>query len=80
MEKPAERGIPYTTAGNGKNINLMKKQLFKKILLHLIGLATLLAGVVLILTWWQQLVIVFQGAIGVILALVGLAMLYMART
>ena len=47
-----------------------------KTVLGLIGLACLVGGVTLILVWWPNLVIIFKGGIGFVLALVGLFMLY----
>lgn len=43
------------------------------------GLAFMILGIVLVLVWWQDVVIVFRGFIGVIIALGGLLVLYMVK-
>lgn len=44
----------------------------------LIGGFLLILGVGLILLWWEEVAILFKGAVGVGLALVGLLILYIA--
>lgn len=56
-----------------------KKGILRKIVLHVLGAIVLLAGIILILLWWDVLVVVLKGVIGGVLALVGLAVLYYAR-
>ena len=53
-----------------------QKDTYKKFLLFVIGFFILILGVTLILAWWPSVAILFRGAIGVILALAGLMMLY----
>jgi len=55
---------------NGQN------KTFKKFLLFVAGFFILILGVALILAWWPAVTALFQGSIGVILALGGLLMLY----
>ena len=43
-----------------------------------LGCVLLITGVTLILVWWQDLVIIFRGVIGFIIALAGLFILYLA--
>ena len=49
---------------------------FKKFLLFVIGFFILILGIMLILVWWQYVAFLFKGAVGLILALAGLLMLY----
>ena len=49
---------------------------FKKFLLFVIGFFILIFGIMLILVWWQYVAFLFKGAVGLILALAGLLMLY----
>ena len=49
---------------------------YKKFLLFLCGNVVLVLGVMLILTWWQDVVILFRGAVGIIFALAGMLTLY----
>lgn len=53
-----------------------QKSTYKKFLMFLIGFFILILGITLILAWWQDVVILFKGAIGMILALGGLLALY----
>ena len=57
----------------------MSKNTFKKSGLFVLGFIILIAGIILILAWWPDLVIVFKGTIGFILALAGLLMLYTVK-
>lgn len=43
------------------------------------GLGFMILGIVLVLVWWQDVVIVFRGFIGVMIALGGLLVLYMVK-
>lgn len=51
----------------------------KKIILFLLGLCVLIAGVSCVLLFWKDVVILFKGLIGGILAVGGLAMMSVAR-
>jgi hypothetical protein len=42
----------------------------------MVGMFVLVLGITLILVWWEDVVSLFKGAIGVILALAGLVTLY----
>ncbi len=53
-----------------------QKSKYKKFLMFLVGFFVLILGITLILAWWQDVVILFKGAIGMILALGGLLALY----
>ena len=53
-----------------------QKAAYKKFILFVIGFFILILGVTLILVWGQYVAFLFKGAIGVILALAGLLMLY----
>ena len=57
----------------------MKNAISKKMILFIVGVAFLLIGVTLILRWWPYLEIIFKGALGVVLALAGLVMLFLAK-
>lgn len=49
---------------------------YKKFIMYVIGFFILILGITLILTWWENVIILIKGALGIILALVGLLMLY----
>ena len=49
---------------------------YKRILQFLIGMFLLILGVKFILFWWEDLLIVLRGVVGIILALTGLIILY----
>ena len=53
-----------------------QKSAYKKFLMFLIGFFILILGITLILAWWEDVVVLFKGAIGMILALGGLLALY----
>ncbi|OGW96260.1 MAG: hypothetical protein A2Z81_05595 [Omnitrophica WOR_2 bacterium GWA2_45_18] len=53
-----------------------KPSAYKKIVVGLGGIFILIAGLTLILLFWKDVVIIFKGTIGMILALAGLLMLY----
>lgn len=55
---------------------MSKKSEGKKILALTVGIFLLILGVTLILTWWPDLIVLFRGAIGFVLALAGLLVLY----
>lgn len=48
-------------------------------MLFLIGSMVLIAGLTLILVWWQDVVVLFRGVIGMLVALGGLLLLYMVK-
>jgi len=56
-----------------------KKNLSKNIILFFIGAMVLLAGITLVLLWWEDVVLIFRGVVGIVLALVGLFMLYLVK-
>ena len=56
-----------------------KKKLSKQFVLAFLGMACLVVGIALILIWWRDVVSLFHGAGGMILALAGLLMLYTLR-
>ncbi|HPB68645.1 MAG TPA: hypothetical protein PLT76_02915 [Candidatus Omnitrophota bacterium] len=43
------------------------------------GFTVLIAGIAMILVWWQDVVSLFKGAIGMGVALGGLLLLYMVK-
>ena len=51
----------------------------KKIMLLVLGLCVLIAGVVCVLFFWEDVASLFKGLIGGILAVGGLAMMSVAR-
>jgi len=53
-----------------------QKSTYKKFLLFVVGFFILILGITLILVWWSNVLILFKGAIGIILALGGLLTLY----
>lgn len=53
-----------------------QKENYKKFILFAVGFFILALGTTLILVWWKDLVVLFKGAVGFILALAGLFMLY----
>ncbi len=57
----------------------MSKNTFKQSGLFVLGFVVLIVGIALILSWWPDLVVVFKGSIGFILALAGLLMLYTVK-
>jgi len=53
-----------------------QKKAYKKFILFVVGFFVLILGITLILVWWSNVVVLFKGAVGIILALAGLFMLY----
>ncbi len=53
-----------------------QKDSYKKFILFGIGFFILVLGVTLVLVWWEDVVVLFKGAIGIILALAGAFTLY----
>ena len=51
----------------------------KKLTLFTVGIVILVVGVALILAWWPQVVGLFKGALGIVLALAGLVVLFIAK-
>lgn len=43
------------------------------------GMLALIAGVTLVLLWWNDVMVVFRGFIGVLIALGGLLILYLMQ-
>ena len=52
---------------------------FNKPVMGILGIVFLIAGLVMVLAWWPDVVILFRGAIGFILALAGLLTLYTVK-
>ncbi|MCB9756970.1 MAG: hypothetical protein H6753_00940 [Candidatus Omnitrophica bacterium] len=52
---------------------------FGKILRFILGLSVMIAGITLVLLWWNDVMVVFRGFIGVLLALGGLLILYLLQ-
>ena len=52
------------------------KARFPKLILYLAGSAMLVLGIALVLRFWVDVVLVFRAAIGMVLALAGLLVLY----
>lgn len=50
-----------------------------KVLLGLTGLAVLILGLVLLVKFWPQTVILFKAVVGVLVAITGLVMMSVAR-
>jgi len=53
-----------------------QKNTYKKFIMYVIGFFILILGITLILAWWENVIILIKGALGIILALAGLLMLY----
>jgi len=53
-----------------------EKNSYRRFILFVAGFFILVLGVTLILIWWKDLVVIFRGALGLILALAGLFMMY----
>lgn len=60
-------------------MSLDKKIKSNKAALLVTGFAVLLAGIIMILVWWQDVVSLFKGAVGMGVALGGLLLLYMVK-
>lgn len=52
------------------------KDSYKVFLQFLVGLFVLILGITLTLSWFDEVIILFKGAVGIILALAGLFTLY----
>lgn len=72
-------GDGCTGAGKAVPIMSANKKFSKKAILFLAGSAVLISGVTLVLLWWPEVVFLFKGAAGMVLALAGLVMLAMIR-
>ena len=57
----------------------MEKNTFKPVIMFIIGFSLLVVGIALILLWWPAVVVLFRGAVGIILALAGLLTLYAVK-
>lgn len=53
-----------------------QKSAYKKFVTFLIGFFILILGITLILAWWEDVVTLIRGALGMMLALGGLLALY----
>ncbi len=60
-------------------MGLDKKIKQSKLALLLGGLGFMILGIVLVLVWWQDVMSLFRGFIGVFIALGGLLVLYMVK-
>ncbi len=58
----------------------MKIDGYKRFIAMLAGTFLLIAGATLILTWWLEVVILFRGMVGIVLAIAGLVILYFLTT
>lgn len=56
-----------------------KKFKYSKPVLFLGGMMVLILGLVLVLVWWKDVVVLFRGCVGVFIALAGLMMLFVAQ-
>ena len=57
----------------------MVKNKTPKIVNVFLGGALLIVGITLVLAWWPQVVNLFKGVLGIVLAVGGLAVLYFLR-
>ena len=55
---------------------ILRDQGYKRFVLFAAGFFVLVLGMTLVLAWWGDVVVLFKGAAGIILALAGLFMLY----
>ncbi len=53
-----------------------QKKGYKKFIFFLIGFFVLILGITLTLAWWEDVVTLFRGGIGIIFSLAGLFTLY----
>jgi len=60
-------------------MGLDKKIKESKLALLIGGLGFMILGIVLVLVWWQDVMSLFRGFIGVFIALGGLLVLYMVK-
>ena len=60
-------------------MSIDKKIKSSKSLLFILGSFVLILGTILILLWWQDVVILFRGIFGILLALGGMFVLYMVK-
>ncbi|HOY10744.1 MAG TPA: hypothetical protein PLB05_11825 [Candidatus Omnitrophota bacterium] len=60
-------------------MSLDKKIKSNKAALLVTGFAVLIAGIIMILVWWQDVVSLFKGAVGMGVALGGPLLLYMVK-
>ena len=56
-----------------------KKKRSKKVILLTVGTVLLVLGITLVLVWWSDVVLLFRSLSGMVLALVGLLVLYMVK-
>ncbi|MFA5089105.1 MAG: hypothetical protein WC552_08765 [Candidatus Omnitrophota bacterium] len=56
-----------------------KKKNGRNIYLFILGSLVLVMGITLILAWWPDVVALFKGSLGFLLALAGLFILYMIK-
>ena len=53
--------------------------LYKKFIKYLAGTFVLILGITLVLVWWDDVVGLFRGVTGMVLALAGMVFLYSLR-
>ena len=58
---------------------MAKKTGLQKLIFLIVGIIMLVGGITLVLAWWDALLVLVKGALGIALALVGLILLYMIR-
>ena len=52
---------------------------FNKPVMTLLGIVCLIVGLVMVLAWWPNVVILFKGGGGIVLAITGMVMLSSAK-
>ena len=57
----------------------VSKNNLKKMFFFILGGAILVLGIALVLSWWVYVEIIFKGAVGVLLALAGMLILFLAK-
>ena len=75
MDAPAVEKPAFKKGGETMTLD-DQKPAYKKFIFFMVGMFILVLGITLVLIWWKDVVILFKGAIGVILALAGLVTLY----
>jgi uncharacterized membrane protein len=79
MNGPGCTGAGKASQLNKKEVSMVKennKNSYKRFVLFTVGIFILALGITLILVWFSEAVMLFKGAVGVILALAGLFMVY----
>ena len=79
VEKPAayrRRCSAFAICSRGRRKGRL---MAKKIFLFAAGALLLIVGIVMVLVWWKDVVSLFRGGVGMVVALAGMLVLYMAR-